>query len=235
MLDRPGHSVFITASGTGVGKTLVTAALGHQLNNLGRPVQLLKPVLTGYPPSVAGEIPDCDVLLEVLDLPLNDSSRDSISPWRFQAPLSPDMAAAKQGRVIEFDAVCEFCRQPATGTLQLIEGIGGVMVPLTEQHTVLDWIIALDIPSVLVVGSYLGTISHTLTALGVLNQRSAPLLGIVVSESADGSVSLQDTCATLANFWSGPIVSVPRLTGSKPWQSAPDLTGILEPILSGLS
>lgn len=231
MTDASAHSVFITASGTGVGKTLVTAALGYQLNQQGRPVQLLKPVLTGYPPSTDGEIPDCDILLEALDLPLTDSGRDAISPWRFKAPLSPDMAAEKQGRSIEFDAVCEFCQQQTTAGLRLIEGIGGVMVPLTEQHTVLDWISALGIPSVLVVGSYLGTLSHTLTALAALEGRKAPILGIVVSASADSSVSLQDTCATLANFWAGPIVSIPRLTGLKPWQSAPDFTRILEGIV----
>ena len=230
MTDRTTQSVFITSSGTGVGKTLVTAALGYQLKQQGRPVQLLKPVLTGYPPTIPEEVPDCDILLDVLDLPLDGPNRDAISPWRFEAPLSPDMAAAKQNRSIDFDAVCEFCRQPDADGVRLIEGIGGVMVPLTKHHTVLDWISALGVPSILVVGSYLGTISHTLTALNVLQQRHATLLGIVVSASADSSVSLQDTCATLANFWQGPIVTVPRLAEPKPWQSVPELTGLLEPV-----
>jgi dethiobiotin synthetase len=224
---RSVESVFITASGTGVGKTLVTAALGFQLKQQGRPVTLLKPVLSGYPPPTH-ELADCDVLLQALGLPLNDNERDAMSPWRFEAPLSPDMAAAKEGRSIEFDNLCEFCQQDGSGTgVRLIEGVGGVMVPLTKRHTVLDWITALGIPSILVVGSYLGTLSHTLTAVNSLQQRNLGLLGIVVSESADSSVAMQDTCATLANFWSGPIVAIPRLTGLQPWRHVPDLTGLL--------
>ncbi len=230
MTNRNSQSVFITSSGTGIGKTLVTAALGHQLRRQGRKVQLLKPVLTGYPPRPDEGPADCDILLEALGRPVDNPGREAISPWRFEAPLSPDMAAAKQGSAIAFDAVCDFCRQPGEG-LRLIEGIGGVMVPLTTRHTVLDWITALDAPSVLVVGSYLGSISHTLTALKALHQRKVMVLGIVVSESGASSVDLQDTCATLANFWQGPIATIPRLTDPKPWQSAPDLTVLLEPLL----
>ena len=66
----------------------------------------------------------------------------------------------------------------------LIEGVGGIMVPLDERHTVLDWMSALRLPVLLVAGSYLGTISHTLTALHVLAQRNLDIAAVVVSESA---------------------------------------------------
>ena len=67
--------------------------------------------------------------------------------------------------------------------MTLIEGIGGVMAPLDARHTVLDWIAALGAPALLVVGSYLGTLSHSLTAAAALRQRGVALLGVVVSES----------------------------------------------------
>lgn len=224
-------SVFITASGTGVGKTLVTATLGYQLKRKGHSVELLKPVLTGFPPQAGEAAADCDVLLQALSAEVTDVARDVVSPWRFEAPLSPDMAAAKQRDAIDFDAVCEFCRQDHGGRLRLIEGIGGVMVPLTARHTVLDWIEALNAPAILVVGSYLGTLSHTLTALTALEGRNIPLLAIVVSESADNPVPLTETCASLANFWPGSIVSIPRLSDHKPWQAAPDLTRLVDRFL----
>ncbi len=227
-MERPLHrTVFVTASGTGVGKTLVTAALGFQLQQQGQSVQLLKPVLTGYPPTDRLEIPDCDVLLQASGVALNDANRDQISPWRYEQPLSPDMAAAHQGQTLPFEKLCEFCSTNDSDAIRIIEGIGGVMVPLDAQHTVLDWIDALRVPTLLVVGSYLGTLSHTLTAVAVLERKKIPLLGIVVSESVDNPVALTTTCSTLRNFCAAPIVSIPRLEGSSPWQDAPDLSGLL--------
>lgn len=222
------RSIFITASGTGVGKTLVTAALGFQLRQLGTPIELLKPVLTGYPPADPQEVPDCDVLLQASGLAITDGARDRISPWRYQPPLSPDMAATQQGESVPFEQLCEFCASSDNSSTRIIEGIGGVMVPLDSQHTVLDWISALQIPAILVVGSYLGTLSHTLTAVASLERRKIPLLGIVVSESVDNPVELATTCATLKNFCAAPIVSIPRLTGADIWRRSPDLTNLVE-------
>lgn len=221
------RSVFVTASGTGVGKTLVTAALGFQLRQRGMSVELLKPVLTGYPPADPEDIPDCDILLQASGLAVSASARDSISPWRYRPPLSPDMAAEQQGEYVPFQQLCQFCDSNKTNGIRIVEGIGGVMVPLDSQHTVLDWISALQTPAILVVGSYLGTLSHTLTAVASLEHRKIPLLGIVVSESVDNPVELATTCATLKNFCLTPIITIPRLTGTDIWQHSPDLTCLL--------
>ena len=219
--------MFVTGSGTGVGKTLVTAALGFQVRQLGEPVSLLKPVLTGYPPQDGEEAADCDVLLRAGGVTIDDQARDAVSPWRYEQPLSPDMAAALQDEIVPFDRLCEFCEPTAGDTVQIIEGIGGVMVPLDAQHTVLDWIARIDIPTVFVVGSYLGTLSHTLTGIAVLEDKKIPVLGIVVCESVDNPVALATTCKTLGNFCSAPILAIPRLAGPDPWRVAPELTGLL--------
>ena len=103
---------------------------------------------------------DTAVLLQALGRQATGETIDAMSPWRFTAPLSPDMAAAREGRTIDFVALVDFCRQTiedcsdksdSTG-ITLIEGVGGVMVPLTQTHTVLDWITELNIPSIIVVG-----------------------------------------------------------------------------------
>jgi dethiobiotin synthetase len=86
------------------------------------------------------------------------------------------------------------------------------MVPLDGQRTVLDWMTALDIPLLLVVGGYLGTISHTLTALDVLAQRKLTVAAIVVSESGRDTVELDDTVASIARFaGTVGVVGLPRL------------------------
>ena len=94
----------------------------------------------------------------------------------------------------------------------LIEGIGGIMVPLDDTHTVLDWMKALRIPVLLIAGSYLGTISHTLTALHVLAQRNIDIAAVVVSESEVGGASLDETVDTIARFAQPlDVIGVPRL------------------------
>jgi dethiobiotin synthetase len=104
-----------------------------------------------------------------------------------------------------------FCRAPSGADVTLIEGIGGVMVPLDGEHTVLDWIAALDAPVVLVAGSYLGTLSHTLTAVAVLQERACWLAVVVVSESTEQPVPSAETAAVLARFVQPAFVGiVPR-------------------------
>src|SRR5690606_37868088 len=129
-----------------------------------------------------------------------------------------DMAAAREGRALDYAALVAFTRRAIDdrdGTL-LIEGIGGVMVPLDERHTVLDWIADLGIPVLLVAGSYLGTLSHTLTCLDVLRRRSVAIAALVVNETAGATVPLADTVATLRRFSASiPVTALPRLGGTE--------------------
>ncbi|HEY9345369.1 MAG TPA: dethiobiotin synthase, partial [Inquilinus sp.] len=82
----------------------------------------------------------------------------------------------------------------------LIEGVGGAMVPLTDHETVLDWIAALRVPVLLVAGSYLGTISHTLTTLGVLRTAGLDVRAIVLNETLGSTVPLEETRETVSRF-----------------------------------
>jgi dethiobiotin synthetase len=204
---------FVTSTGTDIGKTFITAGLIRTLRGPNHAVDALKPVVSGYEPSVV-ETSDPAVLLAALGRPVTADEIARIAPWRFRAPLSPDLAAAREGRVIDFDALIAFSRQAIAntpGTL-FIEGVGGIMVPLDAGRTVLDWMAALGIPLVLVVGGYLGTISHTLTALDVLSQRHLSIATIVVSESERNPINLDETVASIARFARGaPVIGLPRL------------------------
>ena len=205
-------AIFVTGTGTDVGKTFLSAALIGHWRAAGRAVAACKPVVSGFDPGTF-ETSDPGVLLAALGRPSADIA--TISPWRFAAPLSPDMAAAREGRALDFEAIVEFSRKAATSAERvLIEGIGGVMVPLDARHTVLDWMSALRLPILLVTGSYLGAISHTLTALRVLAQRNLTIAAIAVSESVAPGAPLDDTVATIARFADLiEVVGVPRLTG----------------------
>jgi dethiobiotin synthetase len=193
-------AIFITATGTDVGKTFVAASLIRHFRQMGRLVDAIKPVVSGFDPEqIAASDPG--VLLHALGLPVTLPEIDRISPWRFRAPLSPDLAAQREGRSIELDTVVTFCQSAIQQRqdILLIEGVGGVMVPLDGERTVLDVMMALQLPLILVAGSYLGTISHTLTALDALFQRR--LKG--------STVPLEDTVAAIARFVE-PVIGLPR-------------------------
>jgi dethiobiotin synthetase len=178
------QKVFITSTGTGIGKTYVTTALIAQARARGLSVAATKPVISGFDKrEIAGS--DTGTILVALGWDLSPENAEKISPWRFAAPLAPNMAARAEGKTLDCEALFahgrEFLRQDAD--LLLIEGVGGVMVPLDDKRTVVDWIAAVEAPALLVVGDYLGTISHTLTALEVLRLRGAEVAAIVVNQA----------------------------------------------------
>jgi dethiobiotin synthetase len=203
---------FVTATGTDIGKTFVTAGLIRALREAGRKVEALKPVVSGFDIATAA-LSDPGVLLEALGEPVTPEALARLSPWQFAAPLSPDMAAAREERFIEFDALVTLCQnavRAADGTL-LIEGVGGVMVPLDGRNTVLDWMRALGLPLIVVTGSYLGTISHTLTALEVIARARLKVAALVINDSGDGAVPMEETVATLRRFAGVPTLTLPRV------------------------
>lgn len=205
-------AVFVTGTGTDVGKTFVTAALIRILRQRDRQVDALKPVATGFD-LASLETSDSGILLAALGRPPMRETLDRITPWRYAAPLSPDMAARQAGQALDFSSLAAYTRRAIAEApdLLLIEGIGGVMVPLDERHTVLDWIAALEVPVVLVGGSYLGALSHALTALAALTSRNLTVLATVISETP-GGVDLAATRATIARFSRGiNVIALPRM------------------------
>jgi dethiobiotin synthetase len=206
-------AIFITATGTDVGKTFVAVSLIRHLRQMGRLVDALKPVVSGFDPEQAATS-DPGVLLRALGLPATIPEIDRIAPWRFRAALSPDLAAAREGKNIDVDAVVAFCQTAVDQRrdILLIEGVGGIMVPLDDTRTILDVMMALQLPLILVTGSYLGTISHTLTALDALYQRGLKVLATIVSETPGSTVPLDDTVTAIGHF-AEPVIALPRQQG----------------------
>jgi dethiobiotin synthetase len=206
---------FVTATGTDIGKTFVMRGLIRALRARGRNVAALKPVMSGFEPAEAAGS-DAGLLLAALGRPVTPEAIAEISPWRFAAPLAPDMAAAREGRTLDLRELIRFCRDAiaAGHDALLIEGAGGVMSPVGADHIVLDWIAALRLPVILVAGSYLGTISHTLSALDVIARRNLAVAALAISETAGSPVRLDETRDTIARF--APQIAVVALPRSTP-------------------
>lgn len=181
------ETLFISGAHTDVGKTYVACAILQAARAKGLSVEALKPVVSGFDPRDWSQS-DPGRLLAALGRPLTLETLDAISPLRFDAALSPPMAARLQGYDLRLARLTDFCRSglaASAADLTLVEGVGGVMSPISEDGTGLDLMLALGMPTVLVGGSYLGAISHTLTAIETLRGRGLPIHAVVVSQSAE--------------------------------------------------
>src|SRR5690606_7588554 len=170
-------------------------------------------------------------LLTAAGAALNDEALEAISPWRFSAPLSPPMAARREGAELDLGEIAHFCLErlaASSADLVLVEGVGGVMSPIAEDGTGLDLMQALDLPAVLVGGSCLGAISHTLTAAETLRAHGQQVCAVVVSESADADApDFAETVESVAQFLPGtPVVAMGR-RGDDRW--ARQVLGLIAP------
>jgi len=206
---------FITSTGTGLGKTYLTCGVIETLRRRDLPVDAVKPVISGFELAEARDS-DSGLILRALGRPVDETRLDRISPWRFHAALSPDMAAAREDRTLALPDVAGFCTQAIEGApaVCLIEGAGGIMSPLGRDFTNLDLIARLDAHVVLVAGTYLGTISHTLTACEALGARGREPWAIVLSESEDQPVTPGETASSLGRFTQAPTYLMPRGGGA---------------------
>ena len=208
-------AIFITATGTDIGKTHVACALIRALRSQARAVDAFKPVLSGYD---AYEGSDAERLLTALGK--TEADLDAMSPLRVSAPLAPPSAARMEGVTLQLSDLTARCRDRMASSqgLLLIEGAGGVMSPIAERATNLDLLCELRIPAVLVTGSYLGAISHALTALETLWSRGCPIAGVVVSESENAPpvAEITEALETFAPYIPGVVA--PR---GADWDASP--------------
>lgn len=204
-------AIFVTATGTDVGKTFVCCRLIEALDGQ-RALRVIKPVATGVDPEALDQT-DTALLLGAQGRPIDSVAFERATPWHYREPMSPDMAAAREKRTIPFDEVIAFSGSNGSDAdlLTIIEGIGGAMVPLDSRHTVLDWMAALNPVVWLVAGTYLGSISHTLTALRALEGAELRVGAIVLSESAESPTTPAEIAAAIGRFAGDvPVVGLGR-------------------------
>jgi dethiobiotin synthetase len=219
---------FVTGSGTDIGKTFVCAGLLARWRAAGLKPSGFKPVLTGFDPT-APEGSDPALLLAALGLPADRAGIEAVAPFRFRAPLSPDQAAALEGRSLTAKEIAKACRaaiKAAQGPI-LIEGAGGVMTPLNGRETLLDLAAGIGIPVLFVADSRLGSLSHALTGLSVLKARGLTVAAVLVNESAAGSVGLMETADSLASHCPDmPVLGAPRGAGHDVWAQISAALGV---------
>jgi dethiobiotin synthetase len=175
-----GAGVFITGTDTAVGKTLVTAMLAAGLKRAGHTVGVMKPVETGISASQLGRS-DAARLQAIVD---SEETLGAICPYRFEPPIAPQAAAHAERRSIDLSVVRQVYRLLAARyDYTVVEGVGGVRVPLTAKADVMDLVSALRLPVIVVGRAGLGGINHALLTLDALRRRRLPLVALVLNRT----------------------------------------------------
>jgi dethiobiotin synthetase len=173
--------LFITGTDTGVGKTVIAGAIAAHLRLRGRRVAVCKPVTTGCVLRREGLVSqDAEFLAHHADA---DFPLDIICPQRYAEPLAPSVAAEREKKPLDWQAITRSLQlMSASSDMMIVEGVGGVLVPMDSRSTVLDMIQWLGLPAVIVARPGLGTINHTLLTISALKSAGAKIAGVVINQ-----------------------------------------------------
>lgn len=205
---------FITSTGTGIGKTFLTCLLTKELLEKKYKIDSLKPIISGF--SEKDKTTDTAKILKALGKVHNTLNINKVSLYKFTEPTSPDICSRKTGVKIKIKDILKFIKERENADYQFIEGVGGIMVPLNEKKLVVDLIKKIKTPVILVAGNYLGTLSHTLTAISALKQRKIKIAAIIISESeSEEKITFHEIKKSLNNFSSANVLWLPRKPDKK--------------------
>jgi len=203
-----GRGIFFTGTDTGVGKTLIMGALAKALAAAGQRVGVMKPFESGCRQEGGQLIPEDALFLKKMSGTADDLSL--ICPYAFARPLAPGIAAQKENIAIDLERVATaFDRIASRCDLVLVEGAGGLMVPVGEQQLTVDLIRLLGLPLIIVARSGLGTINHTLLTVKQAHAEGLKVLGIIVNKTSPEPDEAEETNpAAIQKFSRIPLLGV---------------------------
>jgi dethiobiotin synthetase len=226
------RGLFVSGTDTGVGKTILTASLLAAMAAAGERVRALKPVLTGLAdrpaasPSTApaersarpvgrpGQWPpDHELLASVADM-----APEEVAPLRYGPAVSPHLAAARTGAPIEPARLIARARALASaGTPLVVEGVGGLLVPLSDDFTVRDFALALGLPILIAARPGLGTINHTLLTLQAARAAGLDVRAVVLTPWPEApSLMERSNRETIAAFGEVEVETLARVPEPRP-------------------
>jgi dethiobiotin synthetase len=196
------HAIFVTGTDTGVGKTHVGVGLIHAWRRAGRQVGVCKPAESGCE---NGAPPDATALLAAAQ---SGQTLDEVCPYRLRAALTPAEAARLEGVRVDFAGLVGQVRAMARRfDVLLVEGAGGLLAPLADDLTYLDFVLATELPVLVVAANRLGCLNHTLLTDRVLQEAGAATLGIVLNDiAAERTPDMASNAAILERMAIAPLL-----------------------------
>ncbi len=183
------QGLFITATGTGVGKTVITAGIVRWLRSRGIDAVPVKSIQTGGVPGKDGLVaPDLDFCLSTAGMHPSRHEMALMTPYIYEPACSPHLAGRIKRRYPEIPHIQACLEQLlAHHEIVVVEGVGGIKVPINEETTILNLMMTLGFPVVLVAHAGLGTINHSLLSINALRLSGLEILGVVFNEVESGS------------------------------------------------
>jgi len=206
------QGIFVTGTGTEVGKTVVAATIARTLASEGRRVAVFKPAVTGLDEGVETD----HALLRRASG--SNQSDEEIAPYRYGPPASPHLAAALAGEKIDPEHLRRSAATAAEGADAIVcEGVGGLLVPLSPGYLVRDLAVDLGYPVVVVAGPGLGTINHTLLTVEAAHAAGLEVAAVVLNPWPDEPTEIEHSNReTLADLADAPVLTLPPLDLSDP-------------------
>lgn len=199
--------VFVTGTGTEVGKTVVAATIARTLAGEGKRVAVFKPAVTGLDEGVETD----HALLRRASG--SDQSDEEIAPYRYGPPASPHLAAALAGEEIDPERLRQTAAAAAKGADAIVcEGVGGLMVPLSPDYLVRDLAADLGYPLVVVASPGLGTINHTLLTVEAARAAGLEIAAIVLNPWPEEPTEIErSNRETIAELAGAPVLTLPQI------------------------
>ena len=227
-----GKGVLVTGTDTGVGKTLIACGLAYALRDLGYKIGVMKPAESGCEERDGALFPQDAYCLQ--QAAGHDQSLDDICPYRFSDPLAPSIAAERIGESIDLPFLAQRFREISHAKdLTIVEGAGGILVPLNGRFTYADLAVHLELPLIVVVGNRLGALNHCLLTLEHASRLGLEILGYVLNDlEGRSSAAAQSNRSTLNALTEIPCLGeIPYIGPAKPESPPPVLN---RPLLSAL-
>jgi dethiobiotin synthetase len=227
------RGLFVTGTGTGVGKTVLSAALLAAIAAAGERVSAHKPVVTGTDDPPGEWPPDHELLARVAGM-----APEEVAPLRYGPAVAPHLAAELAGKRIAPERIAATAEAAlrsadARGAVLIVEGVGGLLVPLAEDLTVRDLAARLGLPLVIAASPGLGTINHTLLTLEAARAAGLDVCAVVLTPWPERPAAMeQSNRATIARLGDVEVATLPRVLSAEsaaladagaqlPWQRWP--------------
>ncbi|MCX6388738.1 MAG: dethiobiotin synthase [Solirubrobacterales bacterium] len=206
------RGLFIAGTDTGCGKSFVTATIAASLATSGTTVSVRKPLLTGLDePSTPANPLDH----ELLAMASGEPDPKVVSPIRFGPPMSPHLAAEKAGEEIDLASIASGLKEEMSTVpdrVMLVEGIGGLLVPITRTSSVADLAVEMGLPLIIAARPGLGTINHCLLTLEAARSRGLEVRAVVLSQWPDDPSEIElDNRKTVEELGNVKVMTVPHV------------------------
>jgi dethiobiotin synthetase len=206
---RMGNGIFITGTDTGVGKTFVASGLIRAMNEKGLNVCPMKPVESGCR-TVKGSLVPADALALIKAANV-DEHIDLINPYRLKNPIAPSVAAEIEGVSIRKSKILSAYKSLSRKyDLTVVEGAGGIMVPVYKKYLFLDLASDLKLPVIIIARPGLGTINHTLLTINAVKGKGLKVLGVIINyaEKIKKGISEKTNPAVIEEIGAVPVLGV---------------------------